>query len=94
MTVSAARSTYQRAPARRQDDHSRRRGAERETQVDNTVARRLFVERIVPHLDDAFGLARWLTGNSADAEDVTQDACLRALKTVEACARAMPAHGS
>ena len=34
------------------------------------------------HLDDAYGLARWLTGNSADAEDVVQDACLRALKGI------------
>ena len=34
------------------------------------------------HLDDAYGLARWLTGNSADAEDVVQEACLRALKGI------------
>ena len=47
------------------------------------TARRLFAERIVPHLDDAYGLARWLTGNSSDAEDVTQEACLRALGAIE-----------
>ncbi|MFO1118026.1 MAG: sigma-70 family RNA polymerase sigma factor [Beijerinckiaceae bacterium] len=82
MTVTAAPLDMQ---ARLRVDRTSFPGAaqERETQVDNTVARRLFVERIVPHLDDAFGLARWLTGNSADAEDVTQDACLRALKAVE-----------
>jgi RNA polymerase sigma-70 factor, ECF subfamily len=34
----------------------------------------------MPHLDAAFNLARWLTGNTADAEDVTQDAYLRALR--------------
>ena len=28
----------------------------------------------MPHLDAAFRLARWLTGNTADAEDVVQDA--------------------
>ncbi|HMN70631.1 MAG TPA: sigma-70 family RNA polymerase sigma factor [Rhodoblastus sp.] len=47
------------------------------------IARRLFAERIIPHLDDAYGLARWLTGNTADAQDVVQDACLRALAAIE-----------
>ena len=42
--------------------------------------RRLFDEVISPHLDDAYSLARWLTGNATDAEDVVQDACLRAFK--------------
>ena len=34
----------------------------------------------MPHLDDAYALARWLAGNSADAEDIVQEACLRALR--------------
>jgi DNA-directed RNA polymerase specialized sigma24 family protein len=34
-----------------------------------------FAEVVLPHLDDAYGLARWLTGNRSDAEDVVQDAC-------------------
>lgn len=34
----------------------------------------------MPHLDAAFNLARWLTGNATDAEDVVQDAYLRALR--------------
>lgn len=38
---------------------------------------------VLPHLDSAFGLARWLTGNATDAEDVVQDACLRALKGID-----------
>ena len=38
-----------------------------------------FAEVVLPHLDHAYALARWLTGNPADAEDVVQDACLRAL---------------
>jgi RNA polymerase sigma factor (sigma-70 family) len=42
--------------------------------------RKLLVETVLPHLDDAFTLARWLTGNATDAEDVVQEACLRALK--------------
>jgi RNA polymerase sigma-70 factor (ECF subfamily) len=35
---------------------------------------------VMPHLDDAYGLARWLTGNRADAEDVVQDACVSAFR--------------
>ena len=45
--------------------------------------RRLFAEMVLPHLDDAYGLARWLTGNAADAEDVVQDACVRALASLD-----------
>jgi RNA polymerase sigma factor (sigma-70 family) len=47
-------------------------------------ARRRFAEVVLPHLDDAFGLARWLTGNPSDAEDVVQDACLKALASLDA----------
>src|SRR5690349_16795192 len=35
---------------------------------------------VLPHLDAAFNLARWLTGNNQDAEDAVQEAYLRALK--------------
>ncbi|HXW23699.1 MAG TPA: sigma-70 family RNA polymerase sigma factor, partial [Xanthobacteraceae bacterium] len=41
-----------------------------------------FAAVVVPHLDDAFALARWLTGNRADAEDVVQEACLRACRSI------------
>lgn len=34
----------------------------------------------MPHLDAAYNLARWLTRNEADAEDVVQEAYLRAFK--------------
>jgi RNA polymerase sigma factor (sigma-70 family) len=37
-----------------------------------------FGEVVLPHLGDALALARWLTGNAADAEDVVQEACLKA----------------
>ena len=33
---------------------------------------------VLPHLADALSLARWLTGNADDAEDVVQEACLKA----------------
>lgn len=39
-----------------------------------------FEETIMPHLDAAYNLARWLTRNEHDAEDVAQDAVLRAFK--------------
>jgi RNA polymerase sigma-70 factor, ECF subfamily len=44
------------------------------------MARRVFEETVLPHLDAAFNYARWLTRNDADAEDVVQDACVRALR--------------
>lgn len=37
-----------------------------------------FNQVVLPHLGDALALARWLTGNAADAEDVVQDACIKA----------------
>lgn len=38
-----------------------------------------FAAVALPHLDAAFNLARWLTGSRADAEDVVQEAMVRAL---------------
>ena len=41
-----------------------------------------FASVVEPHLTDALTLARWLTGNTADAEDVVQEACLRAFRGI------------
>jgi RNA polymerase sigma-70 factor (ECF subfamily) len=35
---------------------------------------------VLPHLDAAYALARWLTRNDVDAADVVQEACLRAFR--------------
>jgi len=39
-----------------------------------------FEQAVLPHLGAAFNLARWLTGNDHDAEDVVQESYLRALR--------------
>src|SRR5205807_476904 len=39
-----------------------------------------FEQSILPHLDAAYNLARWLTRNEHDAEDMVQEAYLRAFK--------------
>src|SRR5438876_11689193 len=39
-----------------------------------------FESVVLPHLDAAYSLARWLTRNDADAADVVQEAVLRAYR--------------
>lgn len=39
-----------------------------------------FEQIVMPHLDAAYNLARWLAGNDHDAEDIVQDACVRAFR--------------
>jgi RNA polymerase sigma factor (sigma-70 family) len=41
-----------------------------------------FASVVMPHLADAYALARWITGNRTDAEDVVQEACLRAFRAI------------
>lgn len=47
------------------------------------MARRRFNAIALPHLDAAFSLAKAVAGNGADAEDIVQEACLRALAALE-----------
>jgi len=48
--------------------------------VDERERLKSFEQTVLPHLDAAYNLARWLAGNDHDAQDVVQEACLRALK--------------
>jgi RNA polymerase sigma-70 factor (ECF subfamily) len=42
--------------------------------------RERFEQLVLPHMDAAYNLARWLTRNGHDAEDVVQEAMLRAYR--------------
>jgi RNA polymerase sigma-70 factor (ECF subfamily) len=48
--------------------------------VSDTKRRERFEQTVLPHLDAAYNLARWLTRNDQDAQDVTQEAFLRAFR--------------
>jgi len=48
--------------------------------VSEAVRRERFEQAVLPHLDTAYNLARWLTRNEQDAQDVTQEAFLRAFR--------------
>jgi len=41
---------------------------------------RRFAAAALPHLDAAYNLARWLSGSASDADDIVQDAYLRAFR--------------
>lgn len=43
----------------------------------------LFEQTVLPHLNAAYNLARWLTRNSHDADDLTQEAFLKAFRSFE-----------
>ncbi len=51
-----------------------------------SLAERRFREIVPPLLDDAYTLAKWLCRNGADAEDIVQEAAIRALKALETTA--------
>lgn len=46
-------------------------------------ARARFSQLVLPRLEEGYRLARWLTGNPTDAEDVMQEASLRAYRAIE-----------
>jgi RNA polymerase sigma factor (sigma-70 family) len=71
MISISVRPTISRAPA---EQHS----AAASSGDDDAHFKRV----VLPHLGDAYSLARWITGSRADAEDVVQDACLRAFRGI------------
>jgi RNA polymerase sigma factor (sigma-70 family) len=46
-------------------------------------SRAQFEAQALPHLDAAYNLARWLTRSETDAEDIVQDAMLRAFRAFD-----------
>ena len=48
--------------------------------MQGTATRERFEQAVLPHLDAAYSLARWLTRNDQDAQDVTQESFLRAFR--------------
>jgi len=48
--------------------------------VDERERLKAFEQTVLPYLDAAYNLARWLAGNDHDAQDVAQEASLRAFK--------------
>jgi RNA polymerase sigma factor (sigma-70 family) len=50
--------------------------------VQNKDERAVFDEVFLPHMAEAYRLAQWLTGNAYDADDVVQDAALRAFRGI------------
>ncbi|MGF6757869.1 RNA polymerase sigma factor [Paraburkholderia sp. GAS42] len=47
---------------------------------DEAARSRRFQQLALPHLDAAFNLARWLSGNASDADDIVQEAYMRAFR--------------
>jgi RNA polymerase sigma-70 factor (ECF subfamily) len=63
-----------------------------DTSQDGVAQKRRFESLVMPHLDAAYNLARWLTRNDADAEDVVQEASIKAFRFIDQC-RAEDARG-
>jgi len=62
-------------PSRSKEDKSGRRG-----QAGAEAVHARFEATVMPHLDAAYNLARWLSGSATDADDVVQEAYLRAFR--------------
>jgi len=58
--------------------------------VDDTTEQTRFAEVFLPHLVDAFRLAHWLAGSRADAEDIVQEASMRAFRGISGFAGGNP----
>jgi RNA polymerase sigma-70 factor (ECF subfamily) len=54
-----------------------------QVQLDRNAKSARFVVLVQPHLAQAYTLARWLTRSRDDADEVMQEACIRALNAIE-----------
>jgi RNA polymerase sigma-70 factor (ECF subfamily) len=50
--------------------------------LSSPLAEQRFRDTVAPLLDDAYSLAKWLSQSPTDAEDIVQDAALRALQAL------------
>ncbi len=50
-----------------------------------------FATIVLPHMAQAYRLARWITGNPTDAQDVVQEAAARAFRSIGTFAGVSPA---
>ena len=50
--------------------------------MSSPIAEQRFREIVPPLLDDAYSLAKWLSQSPTDAEDIVQDAAIRALQAL------------
>ena len=51
--------------------------------VQNKDDRNAFDEIFLPHLPEAYRLAQWLAGSASDAEDIVQEAAIRAFRGIK-----------
>jgi RNA polymerase sigma-70 factor (ECF subfamily) len=51
--------------------------------VQNKDERAAFNEVFAPHMDEAYRLAQWLAGSASDAEDIVQEAAIRAFRGIK-----------
>ena len=50
--------------------------------MSSAIAKQRFRDTVAPLFDDAYSLAKWLSRSPTDAEDIVQDAALRALQAL------------
>jgi RNA polymerase sigma factor (sigma-70 family) len=89
--LSAGRSDFRRTelnevvPKKRPEGPARLSGQQQTPDliVQSKDDRAMFDEVFLPYMAEAYRLAQWLTGNAYDAEDVVQDAALRAFRGIK-----------